>query len=326
MKIIALEEHVVPSKISQAWADTADRQDVSVTFNRYGYTAKLEDVGEGRLAAMTESGVDVQVLSLPAPGLQNFDARDAIPLATDVNDMIAATVRRHPDRFQGFATLPVPDPVAAALELERAVQTLGLKGALLNGRVRDRNMDDRVFDPIYEAAAALRVPLYLHPQMPSDPVRSAYYSGFGEQTDIMFAMGAIGWHYELGIQLVRMVMAGVFDRHPDLQVIVGHWGEVVLFYLNRMELLDKANLGLKRPLKAYFRENVHYTPSGIFSHDYLAWTICTVGIDRIMFSQDYPYQYAGSGGARKFLEDAAICDEDKRKIAHKNWERLTERD
>ena len=322
MKIIALEEHVVPRNVSEAWADTADRQDVSVTFNRHGYTAKLEDVGEGRLAAMTESGVDVQVLSLPAPGLQNFDPGEAVPLAADVNDMIAATVRRHPDRFEGFATLPASDPAAAARELERAVRTLHLKGALLNGRVRDRNMDDRTFDPIYEAAAALRVPLYLHPQIPSQPVRSAYYSGFGDEADIMFAMGAIGWHYELGIQLVRMVMAGVFDRHPDLQVIVGHWGEVVLFYLDRMELLDKAGLGLARPLKAYFRENVHYTPSGIFSHDYLAWTIRTVGVDRIMFSQDYPYQYAGAGGARKFLENAAIAEDDKVKIAHQNWEKL----
>lgn len=325
MKIIALEEHVVPRRISEAWADTADRQDVSVTFNRYGYTAKLEDVGDGRLAAMNDSGIDVQVLSLPAPGLQNFRPSEAVPLAADVNDMIAATVRSHPDRFEGFAALPVPDPAAAARELERAVRTLGLKGALLNGRVGDRNMDDHGFDPIYEAAAALGVPLYLHPQMPSQPVRDAYYSGFGQQADIMFAMGAIGWHYELGIQLVRMIMAGVFDRHPELQVIVGHWGEVVLFYLDRMELIDKVGLGLERPLKAYFRENVHYTPSGIFSHDYLAWAISTVGIDRIMFSQDYPYQHAGSGGARKFLESAAIADEDKVKIAHGNWERLTGR-
>ena len=322
MKIIALEEHVVPRGISEAWADTADRQDVSVTFNRYGYTAKLEDVGEGRVAAMTESGVDVQVLSLPAPGLQNFDPSEAVPLAADVNDMIAETVRGSAGRFEGFATLPAPDPAVAARELERAVRTLGLKGALLNGRVRGRNMDDRVFDPIYEAAAALAVPLYLHPQMPFQPVRDVYYNGFGEQADIMFAMGAIGWHYELGIQLVRMVMAGVFDRHPDLQVIVGHWGEVVLFYLDRMEMLDKAGLGLERPLKAYFRENVHYTPSGIFSHDYLAWTIRAVGVDRIMFSQDYPYQFAGSGGARQFLEDAAISREDKVQIAHGNWERL----
>ncbi|RYD62600.1 MAG: amidohydrolase, partial [Sphingomonadales bacterium] len=136
------------------------------------------------------------------------------------------------------------------------------------------------------------------------------------------SMGAIGWHYDTGIQLLRMVMSGVFDRHPTLQVIVGHWGEVVLFYLDRLEQLDRGNLKLKRPLRDYFRENVHYTPSGIFSQTYLRWAIDVVGVDRLLFSQDYPYQHASGGGARAFLEQAPISDAERCQIAHGNWQSL----
>jgi len=323
MKIIALEEHVVPRIISDAWASTADRQDISVTFNRHGYTERLEDLGAGRLAAMDDSGVDVQVLSLPAPAMQNFDASDAIPLSADFNDLIAAAIRRHPDRFQGFATLPTPDPEAAARELVRAVCELGLKGALLCGRRGEMNMDHRDFDPIYAAAEQLGVPLYIHPQMPHPAVTAAYYSGFNPTADLMFGMAAIGWHYETGVQLIRMVMAGVFDRYPKLQVILGHWGEVVLFYLDRIAMLDHAALALQRPFRDYFRTNVYYTPSGIFSPSYLAWTIDVVGVDRLMFSQDYPYQFSPNGGARAFLETSNLSDADKARIAYGNWEALT---
>ncbi len=322
MKIIALEEHTVPGQISDAWTASAARQDITVSFNSHGYTERLEDLGELRLTAMEDSGVDVQVLSLPAPGVQNFQAAEAIPLAADFNDLMAATVSRHPSKFEGFATLPSPDPHASARELDRAVTKLGLKGALISGRVHDRNLDHRDFDPIYEAAAHLRVPLYIHPQLPQQEVMDAYYSGFNQAADLMFAMSAIGWHYETGIQLLRMIMAGVFDRYPDLQMIVGHWGEVVLFYLDRIAILDKADLKLKRPIGDYFRENVYYTPSGINSHAYLNRTIDIVGLERIMFSQDYPYQFASSGGARAFLDNASISAAAKEKIAHGNWEAL----
>lgn len=322
MKIVALEEHAVSAPIRDAWIATADRQDASVGMNRTQFDDQLEDLGEHRLAAMDAAGIDVQVLSLPSPGLQNFTAAEAVPLATAFNDFLARVVARRPDRFEAFATLPVADPEASARELERAVRHLGMKGALMNGRVGERNMDAAAFEPIYEAAAALGVPLYIHPQIPRREVVEAYYTGFDPKTDLMFSMGAVGWHYDAGMQLLRMVMSGLFDRHPNLQVIVGHWGEVILFYLDRIKMLDHGGLKLQRPIKKYFRTNVHYTPSGIFAQSYLNWAIETVGIDRIMFSQDYPYQSARDGGARKFLEQAAVTDAERAAIAHGNWERL----
>ena len=322
MKIVALEEHIVPKFTSDAWEASSDRQDVSISFNKRDLLARLSDVGQGRLRAIDESGVDVQVLSLPAPGLHNFTAREAVPLARDFNDLLAETIRQRPTRFEGFATLPSPDPRAAAHELERAVTKCRLKGALLSGRVQQRNMDHPDFDSIYEAAANLNVPLYVHPQLPQRAVFDSYYRGFGDATDLMFAMGAIGWHYETGIQLLRLIMSGVFDRHPKLQLITGHWGEVVLFYLDRIALLDRAQLKLKRPVVDYFRQNIYYTPSGILSQAYLQRTIDIVGVDRMMFSQDYPYHFARDRGARNFLEQAALLEREKEKIASANWEGL----
>lgn len=322
MKIIALEEHFVPRLVSDAWMATASIQDFTVSMNSNQYARQLEDLGDVRIKAMDDAGIDVQVLSLPSPGVQNFEPAEAISVARDFNDILKGAIASRPDRFDGFATLPTPAPAAAAKELQRAVQELGLKGALLNGRTREHNMDHREFDPIYEAAEALQVPLYIHPQLPSAEVRNAYYTGIGDVADIMLSMGAIGWHYETGIQLLRMVLSGVFDRYPKLQVIVGHWGEVVLFYLDRIAQLNHAGLKLERPIANYFKQNVYYTPSGIFSQQYLSRTIEIVGVDRMMFSQDWPYQSSVNQGARAFLEQAQLSAKEKEAIAHGNWDRL----
>lgn len=327
LKLIGLEEHLAPPDVRAAWAhvDAAGRDDSLALFNSAELTRSLEDLDEYRLQRMDESGVDVQVLSLTTPAVQNLARADAVPLARRVNDQIAETVRRRPDRFEGFATLPTPDPAAAARELQRAVTALGLKGAMLCGRTRERNLDHPEFRPIIEAAADLRVPLYIHPQLPQRAVRDVYYGGFDDALDAAFAGGGIGWHYETGIQLLRLVLAGVFDRHPDLQIILGHWGEVVLFYLERIDVLSKQARTLQRPVADYVRRNVYVTPSGIFSQSYLRRAIEILGVDRIMFSTDYPFVPAPNGGARAFLDQAALGAEDKAKIAHGNWERLASR-
>lgn len=325
MKIIGLEEHFVPKQVREAWLATASVQDFTVNMNGDQFAGQLEDLGETRIRAMDEAGIDVQVLSLPSPGVQNFKPSDAIAVAKNFNDILKDVISKRPDRFDGFATLPAPAPEEAAEELQRAVQDLGLKGALLNGRVHDRNMDHLDFDPIYQTAERLNAPLYIHPQLPPDAVRKAYYTGISDIADIMLSMGAIGWHYETGIQLLRMVLNGVFDRYPNLQVIVGHWGEVILFYLDRIGQLNHAGLKLDRPIADYFRENVYYTPSGIFSQTYLSRTIEIVGVDRLMFSQDWPYQKSVEKGARNFIENAMLSGEEKNAIAHGNWENLVSR-
>ncbi len=328
MKIVALEEHFVTDEVMRLGGAVEPRwRDASAAFMPpdSDMAARLRDLGDERVRLMDESGVDVQVLSLTTPGVQNLEPGDARDVAFRVNDLVAATVAGRPDRFQGFATLPTPDPAAAARELERGVTRLGLQGAMVFGRTRDRNADAPEFTAIYEAAASLRVPLYLHPQVPDTPVRDSYYSGLGDKVDLNLAMGGIGWHYETGVQLLRMILSGVFDRFPDLQVITGHWGEAVLFYLERVDVLSKVAEKLQRPVSDYFRTNVHVTPSGIFSPRYLRWAIEVVGIDRILFSTDYPYVYQSDGWARDFLETAELSDADRNAIAHGNWERLVAR-
>ena len=325
MKIVALEEHYVTAELSAAWARLpATERDDSQTLNSTEIEARIGELGEIRLGRMDETGVDVQVLSPTAPGVQSLAAQDAVPIARVLNDLTAETVRRRPDRFEGFAVVPTPDPAGAARELERAVEQLGLRGAFLFGRTRERNLDHPDFLPIFEAAASLRVPVYLHPQTPSHTVRRAYYSGLNDKLDITFAGYGIGWHYETGVQLVRLILSGLFDRFPDLQIITGHWGEVVLFYAERLMSMSQA-VSLKRPLIDYFKSNVYVTPSGIFSPRYLQWAIEVLGVDHVMFSADYPYQFAPAGGARAVVEQAALGAADKEKIAHGNWERLCRR-
>ena len=325
MKIIAIEEHFVTGDVVEKWAGLSptERDDSIDLFPSDGVIEqRLADLSDDRLAQMDATGVDVQVLSLTSPGVQVLRPDDAVAVARRSNDLVAETVRRRPDRYQAFATLPTPAPEAAARELERSVTQLGCKGALLFGRTGDRNADDPAFLPIYEAAAHLRVPLYFHPQIPVRAVRDAYYSGLPGPLSLQLATGGIGWHYETGLQILRLILAGVFDRFPDLQIITGHWGEVILFYLERIDLMSRAATNLHRPMADYVRQNVLVTPSGIFSQRYLRWAIEVLGSDRVLFSTDYPYQFAAGCGARRFLEEAPIGEEGRAKIAHGNWDRL----
>ncbi|QJY48028.1 amidohydrolase family protein [Pseudonocardia broussonetiae] len=323
LRIVCLEEHVSTPALVEAW--TAH----SLPFGRGPLLDQLADLGEGRLAAMDDAGVDVHVLSVSGPGLEQLPAADAVALARDANDRIAAAVAAHPDRLQGFVTLPTPDPAGAAAELRRGVEELGFRAGFLFGRVGDRNVDHPAFDELWATAAELRVPVYLHPAQPPQAVRDAYYGGLGDPAaDFAFSAGALGWHYEAGVQLLRLVYGRVFDRHPDLQVVVGHWGEVVLFYAERVQLLDGAmRPALDRSLPEYLRQNVFYTPSGMYSPRYLAWALDLVGAERLMFSTDHPYlPDVGGGASRDFLEKTDLLTEQERHlIAHGNWERLTAR-
>jgi hypothetical protein len=324
MKLIGLEEHFLTPDVLAAWQALDPRfQDVALQHSDRGEIGeKLCDLADRRIADMDETGLDVQVLSLTAPGVQSLDPGDAVKLQSATNDLIAETVRLRPDRFQGFATLATPDPSAAAHELERAVTELGLCGAMLFGRTRERNLDHPDNWPSFEAAAALRAPLYIHPQSPAPAVREAIYSGFGEDVDSALATFGLGWHYETGVQILRLVLAGVFDRFPDLQLITGHWGEVVLFYLDRIDNLA-GPAKLKQPVSAYFRQHLFVTPAGMWSERYLRWTLEVLGAERILFSSDYPYRFTPGGGARRFLESADLSDSDRNAIAHGNWEALS---
>ena len=321
MKIIGIEEHFLSPEVRVAW-DAATSEDASQTLHMGDMGDRLEDLGDERLARMDESGVDVQVLSLTSPGLQALAPAESVSLARRTNDLIAATVARRPDRFDGFATLPATAPADAVTELERSVRDLGLKGAMLFGRTMDRNLDHPDFWPIFEMASHLQVPLFLHPQTPPRAVRETYYSGFQPEVDLAFATFGLGWHYDCGVQFVRLALAGVFDRFPGLQFILGHWGELVLFYIERLNAFGRVTK-LQRSVVDVMRENLYVTASGMFSERYFQHAVGVVGIDRVLFSTDYPYQYRPGGGPRKFLEQLPLSPDDKAKIASKNWERLT---
>ena len=326
MKVIGLEEHFITPDVLHAWQSLDPRwQDLSLKGASTGDIARrLLDFGDERLAFMNEAGMDVQVLSLTTPGVQNLLPDQAVALSRAANDRVAAAVADRPDRFQGVATLPTPDPQEAARELERAVRQLGLHGAMVFGRTRERNLDHPAFWPIFEAAAGLHAPLYLHPQSPMQGVRDAYYTGFGDNVDSLFAMAGIGWHYETGMQIVRMILSGVFDRFPELQIVTGHWGEVVLFYLDRLDMLtDVAKL--QHPVSEYFRRHVMVTPSGQYSQRYLRWAIEVIGVDNIMFSTDYPFIPAPQEVGQSFLQTAGLSDADRLKISSGNWEKLCAR-
>ena len=323
MKAIGLEEHFATPELIDAWlALDPHWQDVAqVRSSQDELARRLVDLEDERLAAMNETGLDVSVVSSTTPGVQNLSPADAVALQVQCNDRLAEAVRRHPDRLQGFATLATPNPEAAAAELGRAVTELGFNGAMLYGRTRERPLDHKDFWPIFEAAEALDAPLYLHPQSPPPAVRAAYYSGLGDGIDAALATHGLGWHYDAGLQLLRLIFSGVFDRFPRLQLILGHWGEVMLFYLDRIDRMTGiANLA--RPVSEYVRSNVFVTPGGVFSQRYLRWALEVVGPDRIMFASDYPYVLVPDGGARRFLDDAEVSDVDRDKMASANWDAL----
>ena len=283
---------------------------------------QLCDMGKERIAAMDEAGIDVQILSLTAPGVEQLDAPDAVKLAREVNDFLAAEVARNPTRFGGFATLPTPAPAKAAEELERCVRELGFKGAMINGHTRGRYLDDRFFWPILERAEALRVPIYLHPTRPPQPVVDAYYSdNFAPGVAQLLSIAGWGWHIETALHVIRLILGGTFDEYPNLQLVVGHMGETLPFMLPRLDATMSTELTkLSGKPGDYLRRNVHYTFSGFNFVPTFLDLLLEVGVDRIMFSADYPY--ASMADARSFLDRLPVSPADRERIAHGNAERL----
>jgi uncharacterized protein len=320
MRTITLEEHFVTAgflagpgrSIVERASQPGDR--VAALLDQ------LREAGEKRISEMDAAGIDMQVLSLNSPGLEQMeDAGAAAALAEEANDFVAVAAKRHPSRFAGFAALPVAAPDQAAGELECRVRE-GFKGAVINGHHRGRYLDDRFFSPVLERAEALGVPIYLHPTQPPPPVLEASYGGFSPEVTYMLSTAGWGWHIETAVHVLRMILGGVFDRYPRLQIIIGHMGEALPFMQSRVDNMTQSITGLKRPVSAYLRENVHYTFSGFnFTPTFLD-LLLQVGVDRIMFSADYPY--GSMAQARAFLDHLPVSAADRERIAHGNAERL----
>jgi predicted TIM-barrel fold metal-dependent hydrolase len=312
-QVIALEEHYLDPEVKPHIA-AADRSGGPVI------TARLDDVGQGRLAEMDAAGIDIQVLSHGAPSVQKIaDADLAVRLARGANDRLAATVRAHPQRFAAFAMLPTADPKSAADELERAVTRLGFKGAMVHGLANGLFLDDRRFWPIFERAQALDVPLYLHPSIPHPAVIDAYYQDYvAKYPNLLRA--AWGFTVETATQGIRLILSDVFDTYPRLKIILGHLGEGLPFYLWRI------NMGLVRDgagpswFRDTFCEHFWITTSGFFSDPALLCCVMEMGVDRILFSVDYPFVENPPGTA--WMERVPLGAEDRAKILSGNVKRL----
>jgi predicted TIM-barrel fold metal-dependent hydrolase len=320
LRTITLEEHFV----SPGFVAGPGRASVEAFRMRGAQGAKivqqLQDVGDGRLAEMDAAGIDVQVLSLDSPGVEQADVAEQIAIARETNDFLADVVKKNPQRFAGFACLPVAAPEEAADELDRRIQQ-GFKGTLINGHTRGRYLDDKFFWPILERAEALNVPIYLHPTVPAKPISDMLYGGFSPPVSAMFASAGWGWHIETAVHLIRMILGGVFDRYPKLQVVIGHLGEGLPFMLPRLDKnLPTGMTRLARPLGAYLRENIHYTVAGFNFPATFLDLLLEVGVERIMFSVDHPY--GSMAEAHAFLDQIPVSAADRERIAHGNAERL----
>ena len=309
--IIALEEHYYDAEVAATFDGPEGRAPEA--------RRRLFDLGELRLAEMDAAGIDVQVLSHGAPSVQRLDAETSVWMARGANDRLAEAIALHPDRFAGFAALPTPDPEAAAAELDRAVTTLGFKGAMVHGLTNGVFLDDRRFWPIFERAQALDVPLYLHPAVPDPAVVEAYYQDYLQEFPSLLT-AAWGFTVETATQAIRMVLSGAFEAFPRLKIILGHMGEGLPFLLWR---LDHA---LSRPgnrpisFREQFSQHVWITTSGNFSTPALLCSMLELGVDRIMFSVDWPFVQNPPGTA--WLEALQISAEDKAKIAGGNAKHL----
>jgi len=320
MRTITLEEHFVsPGFLAGPGKDfAAQLRNRGPRGVRMG--EQLQDIGDKRIAEMDAAGIDLQVLSLNSPGVEQAEAAEQLSIAVESNDFLAEAVKKHPSRLAAFATLPTTVPDQAADELERRVRQ-GFKGTLINGHTRGRYLDDKLFWPILERAEALNVPIYLHPAVPPQAVVEASFGGFAPPVTAMLASAAWGWHIETAVHLIRMILGGVFDRYPKLQVIVGHLGEGIPFMLPRLNRnLPKEMTKLDRPMAAYLRENVHYTFGGFNFPATFLNLLLEVGVDRIMFSVDYPY--GSMAEAHAFLQHLPVSEADRKRIAHGNAEKL----
>ena len=333
LKIITTEEHFTLKEISQkvlafntskstsnSSSNQVQKELMSIALPN---TDVIEDIAALRIKFMDDSGIDMQILSYGPGSPQNItDKILALDLCKQANNELARLIKIYPNRFSGLAVLPMADPVEASKELERSVNLLGLKGAMLSGTYNGRFFDHPEFLPVFYKAQDLNVPLYMHPAPISENIASSYYQSdqWPAIAGAMFAGAGYGWHLDSGIGIIRLIISGIFDKLPSLKLISGHWGEMVPFYLNRLDDQLGKTLKLDRKISEYYKSSIYITPSGLFSESQLQFAISQVGSDQILYSGDYPFLI--DKNTRSFLENVSILNEDKEKIGYKNAESL----
>jgi 2,3-dihydroxybenzoate decarboxylase len=314
MRIIAIEEAFsVPGVTPPLSRDLMPIQDRWLE----EWSRRLADLAELRLADMDAHGVDMQVLSLTSGVELITDSAKAVAAARKVNDYLAEVVAAHPTRFAGFAALPLQDPGAAVVELRRAVADLGLKGVLHNDHVLGHYLDEPQFRPVWAELERLGVTLYLHPGLaPAD--RWRVFEGYP-----VLSGPSWGWTAAVGAHALRLIYGGVFDEFQGASVTLGHMGELLPFQLARLDSRYQQVVPDRRPRRPpshYLRHNVYVTTSGVFSHAALIGATHAVGIDRVLFAIDYPWE--STAEAVEFLRTAPYAPADLGRVAHGNAERV----
>jgi 2,3-dihydroxybenzoate decarboxylase len=314
MRIVALEEAFWVDGLHTPGSFVAQRPPLKPEALQR-YAGRLVDFTEHRLPDMDRCGIDVQVLSLTAPGIQiQTDTTAAVEDARTANVFLAQTIGQHPGRFAGLAALPLQDPEQAAEELRRAVGELGLSGALVNDHSLGHRLDEEQYAPVWAELESLGVPIYIHPGAPQPwPV----LDGYPELNGAPF-----GWAATTGGHAMRLIYGGVFDRFPRATVILGHMGEFLPFQLTRFDsrhpTLDTRKLD--RMPSQYFGTNVKITTSGVYSHATLSAAIDAIGVENVMFAVDYPYE--NNEPAVEFLKTAPLAADDLARVAHRNADAL----
>ena len=328
---IAVEEAFVTPEIMKEWHVVLAGRNVEPGFAKMGETIlaatpgnklmddRLLDIGAKRIAHMDQVGIDMQILSLTSPGVQVFESSLATRLAAASNDALAEAVRAHPTRFAGLAAIAPQDPVAAAREIERAAQELKFNGLIVNSHTKGEYLDAEKFWPILEAAQALDMPIYLHPREPAASWVAPYLD---------YGLWFAGWGFaaETGLHALRLILSGAFERYPKLRIVLGHMGEGLPFWLQRIDnrylLEEKIHAARKLPRlpSEYFLENFVITTSGVTSMPALRLSLDVLGVDRILFAADFPYE--DDAEAVRFMDGASVTEEERRKIYEVNATRI----
>lgn len=224
-------------------------------------------------------------------------------------------IQKYPDKFLAFAILPLNDIEASVNELNRCVNEFGFKGIMMDSNYNGKFYDDEYFLPVFKEAEKLDVPIHLHPSFVDKRIVDLYYKSksWGDTTTLLLGSAGFGWHADIGVELLRMIFSGLFDKCPNLKIIAGHWGEVVSYYIDRMNaFMTPGTLDIKKTVAEYFKENIYLAPSGILSEDMMDFCIKKVGIDHVLFSLDYPY--VPLENSNKFIEESELSKEDQEKL------------
>jgi 5-carboxyvanillate decarboxylase len=283
---------------------------------------RLLEMSEGRLRNMDQAGIDMQVLSLSAPGCEQFNLVDGTAYARKTNDALSKVVNRRPDRFIGLAALAPQQPDEAARELERSVKELGFRGAKINSHVGNSYLDDKKYWSIFETAEKLDVPIFLHPNTPMGPSIKPY-------TDYGFALAGPPWGFgaEAALHVMRLIYSGVFDKYPGLKIVLGHLGEGLAFWIYRIDFSFRkpwmeAELrpAIKKAPSEYLRNNFYVNNAGMYAVPAFLNVLMELGADHMMFAADYPYE--NSEEAAAFIKRVPISNPDKEKVQHGTAEKL----